>query len=262
MRAFLTFVQAYVQTILSVLLLWHTPDDQWLLLLPAWFLAGTCATGLFVVGHECGHTSYSRSEVVNELVGTAALAPLLWPYHSWKRTHNNHHANTNNLDRDHLWRPMDPETVQWMDTWFAPVRAVAKRVVYYFYLGPLFFESSILHHLMHFNPFFFKPRDRPAVLRSILATVLPCGFMFASLHAAGGAWLVLKMWGLPYLVFNFWLSTYTYFHHKAADIKWHHSDDWNKAEAQLFGTVHVDYHPVIEFLHFDINWYVRLRGSI
>ena len=85
---------------------------------------------------------------------------------------------------------------------------------------------------------------------------MTCAAIFQALYAAGGYWLWFKMWFMPYLGFNFWLSTYTYFHHKAPDIAWKHSAEWNKAEAQLFGTVHVDYHPIIEFLHFDINWHI------
>ena len=65
-RAFLSWVQAFAQTLFSLWLLHHTPDVWWALL-PAWFFAGTCATGLFVIGHECGHGCYSRNDVVNEV---------------------------------------------------------------------------------------------------------------------------------------------------------------------------------------------------
>ena len=85
---------------------------------------------------------------------------------------------------------------------------------------------------------------------------LTCFAMWHSLYSIGGVMLIMKMWFMPYLVFNFWLSTYTYFHHKSLDISWIEKDKWNKAQAQLFHTAHVDYHPIIEALHFDINWHI------
>lgn len=50
--------------------------------------------------------------------------------------------------------------------------------------------------------------------------VVVIGMIWHYLYTHGGWWAVFKYWGMPYLVFNFWLSTYTYFHHKSTEIGW------------------------------------------
>jgi len=64
-------------------------------------------------------------------------------------------------------------------------------------------------------------------------------------------------------VFQFWLSTFTYFHHrlpytggKKAPVGWKKDEDWTKLYGGLFATVHVDYPSWIEFLTLDINWHI------
>jgi hypothetical protein len=40
------------------------------------------------------------------------------------------------------------------------------------------------------------------------------------------------------------------------------NERWNKAQAQLFHTAHVDYHPIFEIMHFDINWHIPHHVSV
>lgn len=85
--------------------------NTWWSLPIGWFAAGTASIGLFVIGHDCAHGSFSTSTTVAEIVGTACMAPLSWPYNAWLVTHNHHHAFTNNLEKDHLWHPLMKDTV-------------------------------------------------------------------------------------------------------------------------------------------------------
>ena len=71
-----------------------------------------------------------------------------------------------------------------------------------------------------------------------------------------------KLYGMKGHTSYLELSTYTYFHHKSLDIPWLEQDKWNKAQAQLFHTAHVDYHPIFEWLHFDINWHIPHHVSV
>src|SRR5688500_4806101 len=40
-------------------------NPYWWLLPPLWFIAGTTLWGLYVIGHDCGHGSFSRSQRLN-----------------------------------------------------------------------------------------------------------------------------------------------------------------------------------------------------
>ncbi|KNC82503.1 hypothetical protein SARC_05203 [Sphaeroforma arctica JP610] len=251
-RAYLAAFQAVGMTALSLYLL--TFCHSWWSLCIGWAFAGTCATGMFIIGHECAHGAFSKSSLENAFVGTIVMAPLGWTYHGWRITHNHHHAYTNQINKDHLWSPLDHEMV-------ANTSNAVLKVLEYFYVGPLFFESSILHHFANLNIFIFPKRHWKNLISSnLFALAATLGlwyhFYYNLDNGDSGWWAVFKYWGAPYLCFNFWLSTHTYFHHKSRDIGWIEKANWNKAQAQLFHTAHVDYHPIVEMLHFDINWHV------
>lgn len=84
----------------------------WYLLPISWFFTGTALTGWFVIGHDCGHRSFAQRKWVNNWVGHLAFLPLLYPFHSWRIFHNQHHKHTNNIDLDNTWNPLTPEAYQ------------------------------------------------------------------------------------------------------------------------------------------------------
>ena len=56
---------------------------------------GCAALQMFVVGHDCGHRSFSKNKLVEDIVGTVMFAPLIYPFEPWRIKHNHHHAHTN-----------------------------------------------------------------------------------------------------------------------------------------------------------------------
>ena len=104
--------------------------------------SGTLYTSLFVLGHDCGHGSFSFYPLLNDIVGelvrttrdhsratslflgTILHTWILAPYYTWKVhyhvpsftgwlkrvfllqiTHNHHHKNTCNIDKDEVFYP-------------------------------------------------------------------------------------------------------------------------------------------------------------
>nr|GMD24320.1 omega-6 fatty acid desaturase, chloroplastic [Ipomoea batatas]GMD27569.1 omega-6 fatty acid desaturase, chloroplastic [Ipomoea batatas] len=67
----------------------------WYLLPLAWAWTGTAITGFFVIGHDCAHKSFSKNKLVEDIVGTLAMMPLIYPYEPWRFKHDRHHAKTN-----------------------------------------------------------------------------------------------------------------------------------------------------------------------
>jgi len=55
--AFFTLFRVWVFVGIATYLVHISP---WYLLPLAWIFMGTCMTGLFVVGHECAHQSFTR----------------------------------------------------------------------------------------------------------------------------------------------------------------------------------------------------------
>lgn len=53
------------------------------------------ATQFFVIGHDCAHKSFSSNKLVEDIIGTLAFLPLIYPYEPWRFKHDKHHAKTN-----------------------------------------------------------------------------------------------------------------------------------------------------------------------
>ncbi len=70
-----------------------------------WYAQGSVMTGVWVLAHECGHQSFSESELANNIVGTICHSLLLVPYHSWRITHGKHHNNTGSCENDEVFAP-------------------------------------------------------------------------------------------------------------------------------------------------------------
>ena len=55
--------------------------------IPIWILyaavCGTVATGIWVLGHECGHYAFSNNNLLNDTLGYILHTALLVPYFSW-----------------------------------------------------------------------------------------------------------------------------------------------------------------------------------
>jgi omega-6 fatty acid desaturase (delta-12 desaturase) len=224
-------------------------NSPWFLLPVAWIFTGTALTGWFVIGHDCGHRSFAKRRWVNDLVGHVFFLPLIYPFHSWRLLHDHHHLHTNEQGEDNAWFPWEvsyylhmPALVQW-----------GYRVM----RGSLWWMASIVHWAMlHFDPAKVAPRDRNKVKLSAAVVIIFAAIVFPTLIIATGFWGFVKFWLMPWLVYHFWMSTFTLVHHTDPEIPFRPTDTWNAAEAQLSGTVHCDYPRWVEILCHDINVHI------
>jgi len=72
---------------------WAAPSFPWLPHLALNHDAGVLQ--FFVVGHDCGHRSFCKNKLVEDIVGTLMFMPLIYPFDPWRIKHNHHHAHTN-----------------------------------------------------------------------------------------------------------------------------------------------------------------------
>ena len=71
-----------------------------------WFAQGTMFWALFVVGHDCGHRSFSNNNTLNDLIGHLTHSSILVPYNPWRISHRTHHANHGHVENDESWTPI------------------------------------------------------------------------------------------------------------------------------------------------------------
>jgi omega-6 fatty acid desaturase (delta-12 desaturase) len=236
----------FVFTALGMYLIHLAP---WYLLPIMWILAGTAACGLFVLGHDCGHRSLFPSVWVNDIVGTVLLSVLVYPYHPWRIQHNFHHANTNRLHVDNAWQPTNPEAF--------PKYNIVIRVGLRLVKGPLWFVGSIGHLIMeHFDINAYTKDQQAGVRQSYYACGIFALTVFPILYKYAGVYGLLKYYILPWIVFHFWMSTFTLVHHTLPHIPFLGEKEWSPIASRLTFTVHADYPFWVEFLCHDINVHI------
>jgi omega-3 fatty acid desaturase (delta-15 desaturase) len=212
--------------------------DSWLFFPFFWLMQGTMFWALFVVGHDCGHGSFSRYKWLNSLIGHLSHTPILVPYHGWRISHRTHHANTGNLDRDESWYPVSESKYEQMPWYEKLLRFYTPLIAYPLYL---FRRSPDREGGSHFSPKspIFRPSEKWDVLTSSAlwgAMIIFLGFLTYQF-----GWLFLiKYYLMPYIIFVVWLDLVTFLHHTEEDIPWYRGEDWYFLKGAL-STIDRDY---------------------
>jgi acyl-lipid omega-3 desaturase len=226
--------------------------NSWLFFPLFWLMQGTMFWALFVVGHDCGHGSFSKLKWLNNLIGHLAHTPILVPFHGWRISHRTHHANTGNLDTDESWYPVSEAKYEQMPWYEKLFRFYLPLLAYPIYL---FRRSPGREGGSHFDPKspLFRPSEKWDVLTSSALLVLTIGFLSYLTFQFGWVFLV-KYYLAPYIVFVMWLDLVTYLHHTEADIPWYRGEDWYFLKGAL-STIDRDY-GLINTIHHNIGTHV------
>ena len=225
--------------------------DSWFFWPVFWLMQGTMFWALFVVGHDCGHRSFSRYKWLNDIVGHLAHAPILVPFHGWRISHRTHHQNTGNIDTDESWHPVT-ESYYGEMPWY--MRFLRYQMVLFLY--PLYlFKRSPGKEGTHFHPSssLFKPSEKWGVITSTICCLLMVGLLGFLTYEWGVMWLVKYYLG-PYVVFVIWLDLVTFLHHTDPDIPWYRGEDWYFLKGAL-STIDRDY-GLINNIHHNIGTHV------
>ncbi len=225
--------------------------DSWWFYPIFWFAQGTLFWALFVVGHDCGHGSFSKHKWLNNLVGHLSHSAILVPFHGWRISHRTHHSNTGNIETDESWYPVTEKQYQEMGIPEKLMRFYLPLLAYPLYL----FRRSPGKQGSHFLPGspLFRPSERNDVITSTIwwsAMVALLGFLTAQF-----GWLFLLKYYLGgYVVFVVWLDLVTFLHHTEDDIPWYRGDDWYFLKGAL-STIDRDY-GIFNSIHHDIGTHV------
>lgn len=225
--------------------------DSWAFYPFYFFLQGTFFWALFVVGHDCGHGSFSKYKWLNDFFGHLAHTPLLVPYHGWRISHRTHHNNTGNLDKDESWYPISKteyENLHW-----------SSKILRYkllLFVFPLYlFVRSPKKNGSHFLPGsdLFTPNEKYQVITSTIAWIMMISFLSWIGYQFGFSFL-LKIYIIPYFVFVVWLSLVTYLHHTDTSVPWYRTSNWNYVKGAL-STIDRSY-GIFEPIHHNIGTHV------
>ncbi|KAJ1975319.1 hypothetical protein H4R33_006674 [Dimargaris cristalligena] len=234
-----------------------------------WVAQGIVSTGIWVIGHECGHHSYSSSPSINNAVGWVLHSALLVPFYSWRYSHSNHHKATNHMQRDEVFvprtrrmrrvaatAPVIPSILAATDD--APLKTL------YAVLGmtiagwPLYVFTNIggpkyARGSSHFDPnsVLFKPHQYNDILLSDLGVLLALGALSYASYTFS-ILTVIKFYVIPYLMVNFWLVTITFLQHTHPAVPHYRPKEWTFIRGAL-ATVDRSFGPLLNFCLHNIT---------
>lgn len=215
-----------------------------------WIYTGTAMTGLFMLGHDCAHMTFSASRAMNTLIGHLVLLPLFYPFHGWRVSHNRHHAYTNHAQREEAWKPMSVDEYRALGS-LGRLRYWCYRG-YFWWLGTVYYEFAVTLNPWEFN----EGKDRNSVWASTCIVGLYMMAFFPVVVSAVGVSGLIIYFVVPWLVFHFWNSTFTLIHHTHPDIPYEPEGKWSMVSGQLYSTVHCTYPRWVEFLCHDISVHI------
>ncbi|CAF1025502.1 unnamed protein product [Adineta steineri] len=193
-----------------------------------WYIQGTLYTSLFVLGHDCGHGSFSFYPLLNNIVGTILHTWILAPYYTWKVTHNKHHKNTCNIDKDEVFYPQQGEAHE--DSLMDDIFFWFPGVGWFYYLIKGYSPRTV----NHFNPFepMFYNKHFFGVCSSLALYLGMCYLMFVYAMTYGFINL-LAYHIIPVFIFASYMVIITLLHHTEIDVPWYTDSEWNNVKGQL-----------------------------
>ena len=208
-----------------------------------WAIQGTFFTAVFVIGHDCGHGSFSNHRVLNDIVGTVMHGFLLAPYYMWKVTHQTHHKNNCNLEKDEVFYPVrESQTNPSEKTlpgfgfgtgWFGYlILGYKPRAVCHFNVLHRAFEKHVFGCAMSL------------VSLGVMSTLL---YFFWQIHGTFG---LICYYFVPLFIFASYCVLITFLHHSEVNIPWYSDNHWDFVRGQLstvdrhYGIVHYIIHSI------------------
>ncbi|CAI4225413.1 unnamed protein product [Auanema sp. JU1783] len=197
----------------------------------AWYcLFGFVGSALFVVGHDCGHGSFSEHEWLNDLCGHIAHAPILAPFWPWQKSHRQHHQYTSHLTKDmgHPWvTKEDYDSRTPIEKYFAafPLSGWLRWNPIYTVVGLP--DGS---HFWPWSKLFNNNTDRIKCVFSGACCAVCAYIAYAIAGYSVYNWI--KYYYIPLLFQGLVLVMITYLQHQNEEIEVYENDEWSFVRGQ------------------------------
>ncbi|KIP05950.1 hypothetical protein PHLGIDRAFT_107537 [Phlebiopsis gigantea 11061_1 CR5-6] len=222
---------------------------RWGLWLVYWWFQGLIFTGIWVIGHECGHHAFSDSKLLCDVIGFITHTLLWTPYFSWRISHHRHHSTHASMERDEVYVP-------WTRSELGIPQPNEKngKIDYEEYFGdtPLYTLFALVRQQLlafpaylvcnvsgqrkypkwtnHFDPnavIFTKGQRNVVIISNIGIFAMVYAVQLASLKYSFAN--VVKYYGIPWLCVNHWFVMITYLHHTDPKLPHYRGKEWSFA---------------------------------
>jgi omega-6 fatty acid desaturase (delta-12 desaturase) len=245
-----------------------------------WICQGSVMTGLWVIGHECGHRGFADSELINDVVGLVVHSFLLVPYFSWQISHRRHHSNTGSVEHDEVFVPHLANAEQiaiqkkkeagehhedegFIKTTLSTLHRMFFIVVMLTVGWPAYLFVNItgnksydprawVNHFAPKSPIFttgsaMDAHNQQLILISDVALFAVFAVFYKVIQMTSLA-TFMYVYFIPYLIVNFWLVLITYLQHTDLNLPHYTDGEWDWLRGAL-ATIDRDYGFINIVLH-------------
>jgi omega-6 fatty acid desaturase (delta-12 desaturase) len=212
-------------------------------------LAGLLLVRIFIIFHDCGHGSFFKSRLANDVTGFICGVLTFTPYYHWRWEHSIHHASAGALDRrgtGDVWT-MTVEEYLKASRWKRFAYRLARNPVVLFGIAPIY----LFLIQQRFPSATASPRDRRSVHWMNLAIL--------GVAAALAWWLGITAYVLIQLIIimvsgglGIWMF---YVQHQFENVYWEHDKNWDFTEAALKGSSFYKLPKILQWISGNIGFH-------
>jgi omega-6 fatty acid desaturase (delta-12 desaturase) len=231
----------------------------WALLAAATVGQGFAMVGLFVLGHDCGHHSFSRRRWINEVVGHLAMSPLVTSLRSWQLYHDHHHRwpQKHGVQVD-FYRYL--ATRKELSLRSSGSRATITRLGYrvpggllFWILGGIYRRATLARSI----PELVRNERAARRLRvSALSTLAGAVAIWTTIGLWAGPLAIVKYHLAPLLVATLTGSLIFVVQHTNMEALFYAPEAWTPLRGQVVSTFDVRFPRLLEWMWCDINFHI------
>jgi omega-6 fatty acid desaturase (delta-12 desaturase) len=234
-------------------LLWQGPA-----LVMLWLALGWSMVGLFVLGHDCGHHTFSERQWVNLWVGHLCMSPLSNALHTWTVTHNHHHAHTQRRGEEvdwasHLKTDDELAATSWSTHPIVRMGYALPFGIFFWIITNTLRRGFLVERQIGTRRY---KLERRRLLISNLVMLVTIGSIYGGLFAWGGLWGMLKVYGIPGFIATMTGALIITVQHANRHTLSYTPEGWSPTRGQLVSTFDVRFPRLLEWLWCDITIHI------
>lgn len=207
---------------------------------------------IFVIGHDCGHRTFSKNNKINRVAGEICHSViLLTPFYAWRLSHLYHHRFHNHRKKDYSFPRVPDQSYVSLKKYPAVYFFYKTRFVipFYSWFSYLYLGLSDGGHLFQFGRLWKQvsaKQKRKALTSSFITLLALVGWILLL------GWKFLLVYMLSWAVFGFFLFTVTYLQHHHEQAKIYEDEQWDFTLA-AFETIDRKYGWGLDDIHHNIS---------
>jgi acyl-lipid omega-6 desaturase (Delta-12 desaturase) len=248
-RAAWQIINTFVPYVAVWVLMYFSRDISWWLTVPLAFVAAALLVRIFIFFHDCGHGSFFKSRLANDITGFITGVLTVTPYYHWRWEHGLHHGTAGNLDRrgvGDIWTMTVQEYLE-SSRWRKFAYRLARNPLILFVLAPVF----VFLFMQRLPTRGASARERESVWWMNLAILL----MAIGLSAVFGVvdYLIIQVILVAVSgTAGIWLF---YVQHQFDGVYWERHKDWDYRAAALHGSSFYKLPAVLRWLSGNIGYH-------